>query len=722
MKQLFNLRLRGKIILPLIIALAVLILIIYFLLGRQLAVVSNEFIQRLSENKQAEIQGAMTLATQESEAVSSLFTRMPEVQQAYRTALQGDIDDLRSPESQEGREMLRQDLSDMLDGFKETRDEDLMLHFHLPNGRSLVRIWRDKNAMVDGNWEDVSDDISEFRETVMHVNNTGTPAQGLEVGRGGFTLRNVLPVMGEERDQLGSVEMLIDFDPVVEAAAEGEGEHLLVYMNEDLLDIATRLQDESEYPVLDNRYVQVMGADDRDLERMISADILDTGRTELSVHQEGNYSVAAFPILDYSGDQVGVMAYVLDISREQAMISNLTYTLVGTMALLLLILAGITFYNTNRTILRPLNKITGFASQVSAGNLEQKLQVDSRDEMQDLGHSLQKMVDNLKEKISEAEEKKEQARQETEKAEQFRSEAEEALEQARKAKREGMLQAAGQIEEVVERMTSASDELSAQVEQSSRGAEQQKQRTGETATAMEEMNATVLEVAKNASSAAESSDQARTKALEGADVVKQSVQAINRVQQQAGEMKDSLAGLGKQSEQIGQIMNVIEDIADQTNLLALNAAIEAARAGDAGRGFAVVADEVRKLAEKTMKATKEVGEAISSIQSGADENIQGMDKVAQLVDESTGLANNSGEALKEIVALAEQAADQVRSIATASEEQSSASEEVNRSMEEISRISQETADVMQQSAQAISDLAQQAQELSELVNRLKEEE
>ena len=120
----------------------------------------------------------------------------------------------------------------------------------------------------------------------------------------------------------------------------------------------------------------------------------------------------------------------------------------------------------------------------------------------------------------------------------------------------------------------------------------------ETATAMEEMNATVLEVAKNASQAAGTSDGARQKAQEGSGIVGRVVTDIAQVQKQSQALKQDMEGLGKQAEGIGHIMNVISDIADQTNLLALNAAIEAARAGDAGRGFAVVADEVRKLAKR----------------------------------------------------------------------------------------------------------------------------
>ena len=122
------------------------------------------------------------------------------------------------------------------------------------------------------------------------------------------------------------------------------------------------------------------------------------------------------------------------------------------------------------------------------------------------------------------------------------------------------------------------------------------------------------------------------------------------------------------------------DFADQTNLLALNAAIEAARAGDAGRGFAVVADEVRKLAEKTLNSTKDVSAAIAAIQNSSNEILKNMDESIVKVNSATDLANQSGTALKTIVHDAEISNDQIRAIATASEEQSAASEEINHSI------------------------------------------
>ena len=334
-------------------------------------------------------------------------------------------------------------------------------------------------------------------------------------------------------------------------------------------------------------------------------------------------------------------------------------------------------------------------------------------------HVLQGMVKTMKGKIAEADAKSAEAAEQARLAGTATDEANLAKAAAERAKAEGMMAAAMQLEKVVEVVSSASEELSAQIEQSNRGAEVQSSRVAETATAMEEMNSTVLEVARNASQAAESTDAARRKAAEGSQVVSKVVDGIGEMQRVSQTLKTDMETLGKQAEGIGQIMNVISDIADQTNLLALNAAIEAARAGDAGRGFAVVADEVRKLAEKTMVATREVGEAISGIQQGTRKNLENVEHSARAVDSATVLAQKSGEALNEIVNMVDDATDQVRSIATASEEQSATSEEINRSIEDINRISSETSDAMRQSAQAVGELASQAQSLRTLIEKMK---
>ncbi|MBI5519801.1 MAG: HAMP domain-containing protein [Desulfovibrio sp.] len=382
------------------------------------------------------------------------------------------------------------------------------------------------------------------------------------------------------------------------------------------------------------------------------------------------------------------------------------------------VVLGLTFVSI-RSIVRPLNTLTAYAEHVGAGDYETACGALGNDEFGRLGNVLCSMVGTTQATLMRATEAGQLAQEEARNARQAMDEATRAGSEA-DAKARSLLHAAGKLELLADIIHKASDELSAQVDKASRGAEVQSSRVAETATAMEEMNATVLDVARNASQAADFSGSARSKALQGEEIVARVVEGIGAMQEVSLSMKEDMHQLGKQAEGIGAIMNVISDIADQTNLLALNAAIEAARAGDAGRGFAVVADEVRKLAEKTMAATSEVGAAIGGIQQGTKKNLENVERAVVTVEQATRLANEGGDALREIVRLVEVATDQVRSIATASEEQSAASEEINRSIEEINRISSETADAMRQSAQAVGELAGQAGNLSGLIDTMKQ--
>ena len=382
--------------------------------------------------------------------------------------------------------------------------------------------------------------------------------------------------------------------------------------------------------------------------------------------------------------------------------------------------ALITFFLA-RNITVPLHKMVDFARSIASGDYEVSLDVHQRDENGMLADSFKEMLGKLKANMAEVGRQTELAEDKARQAAEALAEAEKAQAQAERARKEGVLSAADKLQGIVEAASSASREISDQIDDSSRGTEEQSRRIAETATAMEEMNATVLEVARNASETAETSDSAKRDAEEGAHIVGQVVDGIETVRNQVQELKEDMNALGKQAEDIGQIMDVISDIADQTNLLALNAAIEAARAGDAGRGFAVVADEVRKLAEKTMSATKEVGEAIGGIQEGTRKNVRNVDRSSKAIAEATEMAGRSGESLKSIVSLVELSADQVRSIATASEEQSAASEEINHSIDDVNRISTENAESMRRSALAVGEMTGQMEALENLIAQMRRE-
>ena len=391
---------------------------------------------------------------------------------------------------------------------------------------------------------------------------------------------------------------------------------------------------------------------------------------------------------------------------------------IGLTMLSILIAVGLTILIVRNTV-RQLGKDPGELNAIAHRVVDGDYNIDDGSKKMGVYGAIVEMVNALKTNIENARRESENAREQSRKAQEAMQRAEAASQEAQ-SKTEAMLVAADKLEQVGSVVSSASTQLSAQIEQSDRGAAESATRLSEAATAMNEMNATVQEVARNAGSASNASTETKQKAEAGAQVVAKAVRSIDQVHQMSLELKDDMTQLNGHAQDITRIMGVISDIADQTNLLALNAAIEAARAGDAGRGFAVVADEVRKLAEKTMASTQDVGNAIKAIQESTAKSMTGVDQAVERIGEATELAGQSGAALEEIVTTVEATGDQVNAIATASEEQSAASEEINQSIVQVNDMARQTAEAMAEAAKAVSDLAAQAQSLTNLIQELKE--
>ncbi len=284
-------------------------------------------------------------------------------------------------------------------------------------------------------------------------------------------------------------------------------------------------------------------------------------------------------------------------------------------------------------------------------------------------------------------------------------------EQMIKDKNEHMRVAAHELDGAVQELAAVSEGLVAGIGRSDNDVARAARLLAEAATAMNQMTATVREVAHNAADASTASAQTSHKAHEGAQVVGSVTQSIGAVHEVSMALKGDMALLDRHARDITAIMNVISDIADQTNLLALNAAIEAARAGEAGRGFAVVADEVRKLAEKTMTSTSDVSSAIGSIQQSTAKSMASMDNAVTQVEQATAYASKSGEALNAIVGTVEGTVGQIGAIAAASEQQSVASEQINRSIEEVNS-------VMTGTAKSMSEVREETDRLVAIIGRL----
>ena len=366
------------------------------------------------------------------------------------------------------------------------------------------------------------------------------------------------------------------------------------------------------------------------------------------------------------------------------------------------------------SVTRPLHSLADYAHEVADGNLDAEPKGEFRAEFGRVRSDIASMVDELKRQLDEVREKREEARRQADSAREAMLEATRQQEHAMRL-RDKMRASAVRAEAFSSRVTDSAEELAAMISQVKRGAMLQTERMEQTASAMEQMNNAVLDVARNAGQASENARDTKAKAQNGAKLVQNAVTAIATVNDHTGNMRQGMENLERQVESIGRVMDVISEIADQTNLLALNAAIEAARAGDAGRGFAVVADEVRKLAEKTMEATQEVGRSIDAIRDATGRNIDNTRQAVMAVEESTRLAMETGAAQEEILRLVDDNSIQVDGIASASEQQSATSDQINGAVSEVRTIAEESLEGMHRSYEAVQALTSLSGELRAMI-------
>jgi len=282
---------------------------------------------------------------------------------------------------------------------------------------------------------------------------------------------------------------------------------------------------------------------------------------------------------------------------------------------------------------------------------------------------------------------------------------------------EGLRQVMEQMNQSALEVSAAAIELHANAQHTADGAHEVVNQAETVAVASEEMFGTSSEIARNCHLAAESSGRASASAQTGSEVVRETVDGMNRIADKVRSSASVVEQLGTRSDQIGEIVATIEDIADQTNLLALNAAIEAARAGEQGRGFAVVADEVRALAERTTRATREIGTMIKSIQQETKQAVKAMEEGVVEVEQGTAGAARSGQALEEILEQINAVTGQINQIATAAEEQTATTQEISGNIQQISDTVQSGARSSQEISGASSQLSRLSVDMQEMVQR-----
>lgn len=285
-----------------------------------------------------------------------------------------------------------------------------------------------------------------------------------------------------------------------------------------------------------------------------------------------------------------------------------------------------------------------------------------------------------------------------------------------------MVAFSGVIREVIDssqQVKTAADQLTVVSEQNKQGVIQQQSDSEQVATAMNEMSATVQEVARYAAEAASASKSADDEAEKSKQVVRDAIDGIKKLAEQVAFGADSIRELQQESTNIGSVLTVIQNIAEQTNLLALNAAIEAARAGESGRGFAVVADEVRTLAQRSQESTEEIKQIIERLQKSADKSVQVMASGSEQAKISVEQAEVAGQSLQQITESVNAISDMNIHIASAAEQQTAVAEEINRNIASIAAVAEENAQSTQLTSEISMKLATLADQLQTQLSRFK---
>ncbi|AHY41619.1 methyl-accepting chemotaxis protein [Stutzerimonas decontaminans] len=507
------------------------------------------------------------------------------------------------------------------------------------------------------------DDLSAIRQTIVKTNTQRAPVRGVESGVAGLGIRGLVPI-SHQGQHVGSVEFGLSFGQAFFDAFKARYD----------VDVGLILRDEagSFKPFATTLRNNAAISESQRAQAFAGQDVL------FQTQADGvPVAILVSAIQDFSGKPLGVLEVAMDRTRYADALTAMRNTalIVAGIALAIgLLVAALVA----RGIVSPIRVAVEAMRDIAAGegDLTRRLDERGRNEVAELAGAFNQFAEKVRRLVSEV---------------------------------------AGSTTQVA----AAAEEMSAITEEFNRDVAQQRHEIELVATAMNEMTATVQDVARNAAQAAESAQAADQQALQGQQIVQQTVSSIENVSTEVERTAAAIQRLEADSQSISAVLDVIRGVAEQTNLLALNAAIEAARAGEQGRGFAVVADEVRTLASRTQQSTLEIQQVIEQLQTGARNSAAVMHQGRAQVDASVRQAQQAGASLTSITSAVTSISDMNTQIASAAEQQSAVADEISQNVVNINQVADRVTESAGQTAQASSQLAHLAAGLQTLVGQFR---
>lgn len=456
----------------------------------------------------------------------------------------------------------------------------------------------------------------------------------------------------------------------------------------------------------------------------------------------------------------GYFRLLMNESQAERAISSLRTWNAGITVLVLLVASALAWLASG-LIVRPIQSLVDTARQIARGDLTQRAQARSADEIGGLAATFNEMAAHLERTVRSLGESQSKLRAvvETvdsrsraviERVDQQRSVIDDAylsidqlnggvrritdnvemLSASSEETSSSMLEMVASMEEVsrhtdtlwssVEDTASATNEMVSSINEVDQNASYLTSFVTDTSSSMVEMSASIAQVETNAARSYDLALAVADAAESGMKAVRETIEGMEKIRQSVVEANSVVSRLGDRSVAIGKILNVIEDVAEQTNLLALNAAILAAQAGEYGKGFSVVAAEIRELSERTASSTRDIAGLIRSVQDEVQNALRAMSSGSTLVESGVSLSHEAGKALNKILESAAKASSMGKEIANATREQATGSETVTRAVDRLQAMVGQINSATRQQAQGSDHILRAVESMREVTKYVRQ--